>query len=208
MTTAMRLDPHPPAIFMYYLGLAHFNLEKFEAAATSLESATALSPDDQFPFLLLGATYGYLGRKEEAESAIARANELAVQQGYFPVTISTAGRIYLFQLPDRQRFRTGLRLAGVPDFLSEGSFATENRLTMDEFRHYSWVTDCTGVISTLVPNGTCPPLQMEPSPRLAPGSRSTKVRFSSTAIAYALVGRTATNFAASCCGTPVGRGQS
>jgi tetratricopeptide (TPR) repeat protein len=134
MNTAMRLDPHPPAIFMYYLGLAHFNLQRFEAAATSLEGATALNPDDQFPFLLLGATYGHLGRKEEAQSAIARANELAVQQGYFPVTISTAGRIYLFQLPDRERFRTGLRLAGVPDFLSEGSFATENRLTMDESR--------------------------------------------------------------------------
>jgi len=134
MTTAMRLDPHPPAIFMYYLGLAQFNLEKFEAAATSLESATALSPDNQFPFLLLGATYGYLGRKEETQSAISRANELAVQQGYFPVTISTAGRIYLFQRPDWERFRTGLRLAGVPDFLSESSFATRNRLTSDESR--------------------------------------------------------------------------
>src|SRR5262249_36893545 len=129
MTTAMRLDPHPPAIFMYYLGLAQFSLEKFEAAATSLESATELSHDNQYPFLLLAATYGYLGRKKEAESAIAHANELVVQQGYFPVTIYTAGRLYLFQEADLERFRMGLRLAGVPDLLGESSFAARNRLT-------------------------------------------------------------------------------
>jgi TolB-like protein/Tfp pilus assembly protein PilF len=134
MTTAMRLDPHPPAIFMYYLGLAQFNLEKFEAAAQSLESATRLNSDNQYPFLLLAATDGYLGRKEEAESAIAHVNKLVVQQGYFPVTIYTTGRLYLFQKADLERFRKGLRLAGVPDFLSGSSFATRNRLTTDETR--------------------------------------------------------------------------
>ena len=37
---AMRLDPHPPANFMFALGLAQFSLEQFESAAASLESAT------------------------------------------------------------------------------------------------------------------------------------------------------------------------
>src|SRR5262249_20703100 len=105
MTTAIRLDPHPPPIFMYYLGLAQFNLEKFEAAAKSLETATGPNADDHSLFLLLGATYGYLGRKQEAESAIAHANELLVQQGYFPVTTLTSGwgGLYLFQWADVER---------------------------------------------------------------------------------------------------------
>src|SRR5215510_12094974 len=55
MTEAMRLDPHPPAVFMYYVGLAQFNLEKFEAAATTLKNATALNPNDPYPFLWLAA---------------------------------------------------------------------------------------------------------------------------------------------------------
>jgi TolB-like protein/Flp pilus assembly protein TadD len=50
LTTAMRLDPHPPAIFMYYVGLAQFNLERFEEAATTLKNATLLNPDDQYAF--------------------------------------------------------------------------------------------------------------------------------------------------------------
>ena len=133
MTTAMRLDPHPPATFFFYMGLAQFSLGKFEAAAKSLESATRLGPDDQYPLLLLGATLGRLGRKEEAETAIARCNQLVVQQGYVPITTLTAN-LHFAQDADLQRFREGLRLAGVPEFLSESTFARRNQLTTDESR--------------------------------------------------------------------------
>jgi hypothetical protein len=117
---------------MFYLGLAQFNLQEFEGAGKSLESATKLNPDDQAPFLLLAATYGHLGRKEDAESAIAHYDELMVQLGYIPVTTLTAGRLYLFKEADLQRLREGLRLAGVPEFLSESTFAVRNRLTTDK----------------------------------------------------------------------------
>jgi tetratricopeptide (TPR) repeat protein len=136
MTTAMRLDPHPPALFLYYVGLAQFNLEKFEAAATSLKNAIALNPDDPYPFLWLAATYGHLGRKNEAQSAMTRANELIAQHGYVPITIRTidSRRLYLFEFAAFLRFRDGLLSAGVPYFLSESTFAIKNRLTRDESR--------------------------------------------------------------------------
>ena len=59
---AMRLHPHPPANFMFALGLAQFSLEQFESAAASLESATRLNPEDQNQYLMLAAAYGYLAR--------------------------------------------------------------------------------------------------------------------------------------------------
>jgi hypothetical protein len=112
--------------------LAQFSLEEFDAAAKSLESATKLDPDNQYPFLLLGATYAYLGRKKDAESAIARCSEIEVRQGYILVTTFTVRGVYLFQTADLERFHKGLRLAGVPDFLSDSDFARRNRLTGDD----------------------------------------------------------------------------
>src|SRR5262249_36786621 len=94
---AMRLDPHPPANFMFALGLAQFSFEKFESAAASLEAATRLNPDDQNPFLALAATYGYLARKQDAESTITQYNDIIVRLGGVPVTVPTARILFYSQ---------------------------------------------------------------------------------------------------------------
>ncbi len=75
---------------MYYLGFAQFNQEKFGDAVQSLERASRLNPDDQYSFLALGAAYAYLGRQQDAMTAIARHNQLTVQQGGLPATIYAA----------------------------------------------------------------------------------------------------------------------
>ena len=113
-------------------------LEQFDAAASSLEQATRAGPDDQFPFLALSATYGYLGRKHDALSTIARYNAIAVKLGGIPVSVQTwtltFRGVYLWRQVDETRLTKGLRLAGVPEFLDRSDFATQNRLSANEVR--------------------------------------------------------------------------
>src|SRR5262249_6720799 len=131
---AMRLDPHPPASFMFALGLAQFSLEQFESAAESLESATRLNPDDQNPYFALAAAYGYLARKQDAQSAIARYNDIVVGLGGVPMGGPTGGIWFYAQSADWERCKKGLRLAGVPDFLDRSDFAARNKLAAEEIR--------------------------------------------------------------------------
>jgi Tfp pilus assembly protein PilF len=133
LDTAMRLDPHPPPVFLFYLGLTQFSLERLDDAAASLESATRLNPDDPYAFLALAATYGNLGREPEAEAALARCNELRVGSGDVPVTIATAPTLYFGGI-DFHRLERGLRAAGVPASLADGEFAVRNRLNAEEVR--------------------------------------------------------------------------
>jgi tetratricopeptide (TPR) repeat protein len=116
--TAMRVDPHYPPVFDFYLGFAQFGLEQFEDAAASLEKATRSNPDDEIGFLFLGATYGYLGRKEEAAAAIAAYNEIVGTVGKPPITARFAWHMFInMPLSDRDRLFNGLTLAGVPDLM-------------------------------------------------------------------------------------------
>jgi tetratricopeptide (TPR) repeat protein len=107
--TAMRLDPRPPALFLYYQGLVEFNLEQFEGAALSLERAGRLNPDDQYPFLALAATYGHLGRREDAIAAVARYNELTVKQGGTPAAMNSPRGPAISKIV-MERFKSGLAL--------------------------------------------------------------------------------------------------
>ena len=132
--TAIRLDPHYPSFFMYVLGLTEFSLEHFDAAAAAAEASTKLNPDDAGAFLLLAAAYGHLGRRHDAEAAIARFNDIHVGRGDISVTISTAPPLDLSKQEDSTRLFQGLRLAGVPESLSSADFSGKNRLTADEIR--------------------------------------------------------------------------
>jgi TolB-like protein/class 3 adenylate cyclase len=111
---AMRLDPHYPSEYVHFLGLAQFALEQFEDAATSFETAISLNPEDEYPLAALAATYGYLGRKEDAMSAVARFNRIRVERGGVPMTIQDAPWLGYVDT-DYARLRDGLRLAGVPE---------------------------------------------------------------------------------------------
>ena len=132
--TAMRLDPHYPPMFDYLLGSAQFGMENFEAAAGAFATATRRNPEYEYAFAGLAAAYGHLDRKQHAESAIARYNDLRVGRGGVPLTIGTAPTCGFTRSVDLQRLQDGLRLAGVPDLLSTGEFATQNRLAADEVR--------------------------------------------------------------------------
>jgi len=132
--TAMRLDPHYPPMFDYFLGSAQFAMRNFEDAAASFATATRLNPDYEYAYVALAAVDGHLGRKQDAASAVARYNGLRVMRGGVPLTIGTATMGGFTVRDGIQRLWAGLRLAGVPEFLFDGEFAAQNRMTAGEIR--------------------------------------------------------------------------
>ena len=131
--TAIRLDPHYPPMFDYFLGSAHYGTGNFEAAAASYASAAERNPEYGYAFVGLAAAYGQLGRNQDAAAAIARYDDLSVRRGGVPLTIGTAPSLGFTLRADVERLRDGLR-RGVPEFLYAGEFATQNRLAVDEIR--------------------------------------------------------------------------
>ncbi len=130
---AMRLDPHYPPEYLYWLGLARFGLERFEKAAASLTRAAQGNPDDDRAVLLLAAAYGHLGRGREAGAAIGRLEKLLAQRRkrrdlssgkgvqlgvdvllIGPYTLEDVDLWPFKERADRERLREGLRKAGLP----------------------------------------------------------------------------------------------
>ncbi|HZF32615.1 MAG TPA: guanylyl cyclase, partial [Candidatus Angelobacter sp.] len=126
--TAMRIDPHYPPVFLHILGLAQLGQTQFADAAASLELATKLNPEDEYPFLALAATYGHLGRKADALAAIERYNAIRVRRGGIPLTVDTAPSVTFAKYQRNPLLTKGLRLAGLPEKLQGSDFAAENRL--------------------------------------------------------------------------------
>ena len=116
---AMRLNPHYPPFYLYQLGMAQFGMGQFDKATVSLERATVLNPDDRWSYRLLLATYGLLGRSEDATRAL-QVIEARDKRGWLhtfdPLTISTSAFWLPFKEPaDAERLAQGLRNAGIPD---------------------------------------------------------------------------------------------
>ena len=111
---AVRLNPHFPASYLYELGLARFSLGEFDLAATALEKAVALNPDDRWSSRILIATLGYLGRGKDAEALMDNAENN--WRGFDPLSVRGVAFWYPFKRPaDTERLAEGLRKAGVPD---------------------------------------------------------------------------------------------
>jgi len=116
---AMRLNPHYPPFYLYHLGMAQFGMGQIDKAAVPLERATALNPDDRWSYRLLLATYGLLGRSEDAARAlqvIKARDKRGWLHTFDPLTISSRAFWLPFKEPtDAERLAQGLRNAGIPD---------------------------------------------------------------------------------------------
>lgn len=129
---AMRLDPRYPYEYLFWLGLAQFNMEAFEQAVETLRRASQGNPEDDRSLIVLAAAYGQLGRIEEAQFAMEAQNQVReIRASQRPdrdnlkagVSSFTLGPytledvdLWLYQeSSDRERLRNGLRLAGVPE---------------------------------------------------------------------------------------------
>ena len=116
---AMRLDPHYPADYLYFLGKAQFFMGRFDEAAATQEEVKRRFPDYDWTFFYLAATYGHLGREQEAKSAIKTFNKRMTNAG--ASTIRSLQWIDAFPFKERkdvERLREGLRIAGVPELPS------------------------------------------------------------------------------------------
>jgi adenylate cyclase len=113
--TALRLDPHFPALFVFYRGLAQFQQNRMEEAAVTLKEAVRLNPDDTWPFAYLAASYAYLGRDKEAADAIAAFNAARVRQGGAPfVMLELSDDTPRYKPPPESPLIRGLLRLGTP----------------------------------------------------------------------------------------------
>ena len=79
--------------------------------------ATKRNPNDQWSFVLLGAAYGQLGRKEETKTAIDAFKEKwrNTQEEELPFTLANVGDWDFKDPVARECLREGLRKAGLPE---------------------------------------------------------------------------------------------
>jgi tetratricopeptide (TPR) repeat protein len=114
---AMRLDPRHPVSYLLLQGRAEFANQDYEAAATTFERAANREPSNDWTFVYLGAVYGHLGREQDAEAAIEKANALRAHAGWSALTLDnvkpTGFTTVRAELPERDLVREGLAKAGV-----------------------------------------------------------------------------------------------
>ena len=111
--TAMRLDPHYPAYYLYVLGVAEFGTGQFETAVVFFERARQRNPDDHALLIPLIAAYGHLDRPQDAAATVASYVELRGWSTPPSVERIVAGWPYKVST-DRERLAEGLRKAGLP----------------------------------------------------------------------------------------------
>jgi adenylate cyclase len=104
---AIRLSPHDPWMheFLFNIASAHFIAERYGEAVTSARGSLQARPDQPGVYRLLAASYGYLGRTEEAKSALETLLRLMPD--------FAAAHLRVFLPPDVvERYLEGLRKAG------------------------------------------------------------------------------------------------
>jgi adenylate cyclase len=109
--TAMRLDPHYPSMYLFWLGHAFHSLERYDEAAVAYRRVISRSPDFLYAQLFLAAVYAQLGRMEEAKAEAAEVLRINPR-------LWTQRRAELLPYKDAAalaRLVEGLRKAGLPE---------------------------------------------------------------------------------------------
>jgi tetratricopeptide (TPR) repeat protein len=108
---AMRINPRFPFWYYFELGRSQFFLTRFEAAEQNFLKAIERNPSVGWPHRWLVATYGHLGRSDDAEWEISELQSIDSID-----TISKIRKITTVHDPAYLNlFIEGLRKAGVPE---------------------------------------------------------------------------------------------
>jgi predicted Zn-dependent protease len=73
---AMRLNPHYPVLYLFFLGHTYYLTEQYEEAIASLKRVVTLNPYLQPGYLYLAASYRVVSREAEARAAVAEFRRL------------------------------------------------------------------------------------------------------------------------------------
>ena len=106
----MRLDPNNDQD-LHYLALAYFGVGRYEDAIAALKRRIIRKPDTDISRALLAASYGHLGRVEEAKALWREL--MCVNPGY---SLEHRRRVQPYKDPaDFERIVDGLSKAGLPE---------------------------------------------------------------------------------------------
>ena len=106
---AMALNPHFPDVLLHFQALALFQLGKYEKAVGLLKRRLARNPGTDVSRALLAASYGHLGRLDEARAEWR--DMLRVNPDY---SLEYRRKVLPYKNPeDFERIVEGLRKAGV-----------------------------------------------------------------------------------------------
>jgi adenylate cyclase len=108
---AMRLDPHYPFLYIFWLGHAFDSLQRYDEAVVAYRRVISRNPDFFYAHVHLAAACAQLGRMEEAGSEAVEALRLDPR---FSVR-RIAQRLPFKDAAALARLVDGLRMAGLPE---------------------------------------------------------------------------------------------
>ncbi len=112
LNEAIRLNPRDN--YHLYRASIRFHLEKYDEAVETLLIGINSYKDDEWLYLLLGASYGHLGRKAEGGAAIQKFDELRKEKGINQPYRAIKLDYWIFKDEGtRERIREGLLKAGM-----------------------------------------------------------------------------------------------
>jgi TolB-like protein/class 3 adenylate cyclase/Tfp pilus assembly protein PilF len=109
--TAMRLDPHYPFLYIFWLAHAFQSMERYHEAIAAYRRTISRNPDFSSAHRHLAAAYAQLGRMEEANAEAART--LRIDPSWSIQRV--AQRLPLKDAAALERLVDGLRKAGLPE---------------------------------------------------------------------------------------------
>ncbi len=128
-----RLDPQEETTYMWRRGQALFSLERYEDAIKVMKPTLALWPDDIATYWILAAAYAHLNQLENTKEYIAWL-ESPENVGVWGTSVSDVVGWSYKRTEDTNRFRVGMRKAGLQEVAFGFEDKLEEKITGEELR--------------------------------------------------------------------------
>jgi adenylate cyclase len=142
--SAMRLDPLNPARYLRLMAIGHFCMGEWQEAATHIENALKLNPEDWSLSILLPIVYANLGRDEDAKAAARSCRRAAPPDP----ALTPQTQMYMWNFRDRgvaDSFLKGLKKTGLLDPGPEHIYVSEeDQITGDNLKALLFPSTITG----------------------------------------------------------------